>query len=141
MAMLGNLKREIDQVAKDKPDDGSAEAEKPEDDGPATQAEYDTQLENLTIITGTPESVIPKIRHVLEYLRPGSIFSWDGDGAMSHEDSMRSRRLMGEEILPAVREIADELDLPSPFEVSPFTNEPVEDHSAAAAEAVPAGDD
>ena len=135
--------RGTDQVAKDKPDNSSAEAEAktPEDDGPATQAEYDTQLENLTIITGTPESVIPKIRNVLEYLRPGSIFFWDGDGAMSHEDSMRSLRLMGEEILPAVREIADELDLPSPFEVSPFTNEPVEDHSAAAAEAVPAGDD
>ena len=45
----------------------------------------------------------PKIRHVLEYLRPGSIFFWDGDGAMTHEDSMRSLRLMGEEVIPAVR--------------------------------------
>jgi len=34
---------------------------------------------------------------------------------------MRSLRLMGEEVLPAVREIADELGLDSPFEVDPKT--------------------
>ena len=51
---------------------------------------YQTQLDAGMIITGTPETVIPKIRHVLETLRPGQIFFWDGDGAMSHEDSMRS---------------------------------------------------
>ena len=67
--------------------------------------------------------MIPKIRHVLETLRPGSIFFWDGDGAMTHEDSMRSLRLMGEAVLPAVREMAEELDLRSPFEIDPATNE------------------
>ncbi|MDZ7727334.1 MAG: hypothetical protein U5Q44_03580 [Dehalococcoidia bacterium] len=80
----------------------------------------------MSIITGTPKTVIPKVRHVLEYLRPGSIFFWDGDGAMTHEDSMRSLRLMGEEVIPAVREIGKELDLQSPFEVDPQTNQPVE---------------
>ena len=53
---------------------------------------YEDQVETLTIITGTPKSVVPKIRTVLETLRPGSIFLWDGDGAMTHEDSMRSLR-------------------------------------------------
>ena len=70
----------------------------------------------MTIITGTPKTVIPKIRHVLEYLRPGQIFFWDGDGAMTHEDSMRSLRLFGEEVIPATREIAKELDLKGAFE-------------------------
>ncbi|KAA1289125.1 MAG: LLM class flavin-dependent oxidoreductase, partial [SAR202 cluster bacterium] len=42
---------------------------------------YEQQIEDYTIITGTPKTVIPKIRHVLEYLRPGSVFFWDGDGA------------------------------------------------------------
>jgi len=92
---------------------------------PAMQADYDTQLENLTIIAGTPDSVIPKIRHVLETLRPGTIFFWDGDGAMTHEDSMRSLKLMGSDVLPAVRDIAAELDLPSSFEVNTMTNEPM----------------
>jgi len=87
---------------------------------------YEQQIEDYTIICGTPKTVIPKIRHVLEYLRPGSIFFWDGDGAMTHDDAMRSLRLMGEEVIPAVREIAKELELPGPFEVDPATNKPID---------------
>jgi hypothetical protein len=61
---------------------------------------------------------------VLETIRPGSIFFWDGDGAMTHDDAMRSLRLMGQEVLPAVHEIAKELDLPGPFETDPATGQP-----------------
>ena len=64
-------------------------------------------------------------RHVLETLRPGQIFFWDGDGAMSHEDAMRSLKLMGEEVLPAVREMGRELELTDAFEVDPATNQAV----------------
>ena len=77
----------------------------------------------MSIICGTPKTVMPKIRKVLEELRPGSIFFWDGDGAMTHDDSMRSLRLMGEEVIPATREIGAELDLSGPFEIDPATNE------------------
>ena len=84
---------------------------------------FDDQIDRYTIITGTPKTVIPKVKHVLETLRPGSIFFWDGDGAMDHDDSMRSLRLMGEEVLPAVREMSKELDLKSPFEVDTKTNQ------------------
>ncbi len=88
---------------------------------------YEQQKEKYSIISGTPKTVIPRVRHVLEYLRPGTIFFWDGDGAMTHDDQMRSLRLMGEEVIPAVREIAKELDLKGPFEVDPQTNQPVEE--------------
>jgi len=91
---------------------------------------YEEQVQDLTIISGTPKTVLPKIRHVLEYLRPGSIFFWDGDGAMTHEDQMRSLRLMGEEVIPAVREMGRELELFSPFEIDPTTGKPVEAHPA-----------
>ena len=37
---------------------------------------------------------------------------------------MRSLRLMGSEVIPAVREIAKSLDLKGPFEVDPATNKP-----------------
>ena len=84
---------------------------------------YLDQTEKMSIISGTPDSVIPKIRHVLETIRPGTIFFWDGDGAMDHDDAMRSLRLMGEEVLPAVREMGKELDLKGPFEVDPQTND------------------
>ena len=92
---------------------------------------YEDQIADYTIISGTPKTVIPKIRHVLEYIRPGSVFFWDGDGAMTHDDQMRSLRLMGEEVIPAVREIAKELELKSPFEVDPATGKPIEEAVAA----------
>jgi alkanesulfonate monooxygenase SsuD/methylene tetrahydromethanopterin reductase-like flavin-dependent oxidoreductase (luciferase family) len=91
---------------------------------------YEQQIADRTIICGTPKTVIPKIREVLEYIRPGTIFFWDGDGAMTHDDAMRSLRLMGEEVIPAVREIAKELELPGPFEVDPATNKPMEEQPA-----------
>ena len=91
---------------------------------------FDDQIDRYTIITGTPKTVIPKVKHVLEYLRPGSIFFWDGDGAMDHDDSMRSLRLMCEEVLPAVREMSKELDLKSPFEVDTKTNQVIVDEES-----------
>jgi hypothetical protein len=44
---------------------------------------------------------------------------------MTHDDAMRSLRLMGEEVIPAVREIADELELPGSFEVDTATGKPI----------------
>jgi hypothetical protein len=38
---------------------------------------------------------------------------------MSHDDTMRSLRLMGSEVLPAVREMGRELGLSSPFALDP----------------------
>jgi hypothetical protein len=76
--------------------------------------------------------VLPKIRHVLEYLRPGSIIFWDGDGAMTHDDTMRSLRLMKEEVLPRVKEMGKELGLTSPFEVDPQTGNRLDGAAAAA---------
>jgi alkanesulfonate monooxygenase SsuD/methylene tetrahydromethanopterin reductase-like flavin-dependent oxidoreductase (luciferase family) len=106
---------------------------------------YEEQVQDLTIISGTPKTVLPKIRHVLEYLRPGSIFFWDGDGAMTHEDQMRSLRLMGEEVIPAVREMGRELELFSPFEIDPATGKLVEaptaEPDAAHTASAPVGSD
>jgi alkanesulfonate monooxygenase SsuD/methylene tetrahydromethanopterin reductase-like flavin-dependent oxidoreductase (luciferase family) len=99
---------------------------------------YERQIQDYTIISGTPKTVLPKIRHVLEYIRPGSIFFWDGDGAMSHDDAMRSLRLMGAEVLPAIREMAKELELPGPFEVDPATGKPIAAQPAVVATQEPA---
>jgi len=92
---------------------------------------YEDQIQDYTIISGTPKTILPKIRHVLEYIRPGSVFFWDGDGAMTHEDQMRSLRLMGEEVIPAVREMGKELELFSPFEVDPGTGKPLTPEAGA----------
>ena len=90
--------------------------------GGGAQASFEDQIESYSIVAGTPDTVLPKIRQVLEELRPGHLFIWDGDGAMTHEDSMRSLRLW-EETLPALHEMAKEFDLPSSFEVSTSNGE------------------
>ena len=89
-------------------------------------------MAHYSIISGTPDTVIKRIRHILEYIRPGSVLFWDGDGAMTHDDQMRSPRLMGEYVLPAVREMAEELELYGPFEVDPATGERIDGTSKVA---------
>lgn len=111
---------------------GAAAASGADSRGATIYAPYDEQIKNLSIIAGTPKSVLPKLRHVLETLRPGSLIVWDGDGAMSHEDQMRSLKLMGEEVLPALREMGKELELYSPYEVDSATGEPMGELQGAA---------
>ena len=43
---------------------------------------------------------------------------WANDGNVTHQDSMTCIRLLGQEVFPAVREIAKELGLQSPFEAN-----------------------
>ena len=43
---------------------------------------------------------------------------WAADGFVSGEDTKKCIRLLGEEVLPALREFAKELDLWSPFEAN-----------------------
>ncbi len=111
---------------------GAAAASGPDSRGATIFAPFEDQVKNYSIIAGTPKSVLPKIRHILETLRPGTLIFWDGDGGMNHEDQMRSLKLHGEEIIPAVREMGKELELFSPFEVDPATGEPIGEAQAAA---------
>ncbi len=76
------------------------------------------QLKNLTLIAGTPKQVIEKLRIYLEETRPSIVALWGNDGRISHEDSMSYIRLMGQEVLPALREMGKELGLNSPFELN-----------------------
>ncbi len=50
-----------------------------------------------------------------------NLYVWEGDGVMDHDDAMRRFRLMGKEVIPAVHEIAKELELPGSFEVGTAT--------------------
>ena len=73
----------------------------------------------MQVICGTPQTVIPKLRTVLEVLRPGIFAFWQNDGPISQEDRLNNMRLIATEVMPAVREIGQELGLTSPFEVTP----------------------
>ena len=80
---------------------------------------FQGEQDNLQLICGTPDTIIPKIRHILSTIRPGIFAMWHHHGPVSHEDRMTSIRLLGEEVLPAMRSMADELDLPGPYERLP----------------------
>jgi alkanesulfonate monooxygenase SsuD/methylene tetrahydromethanopterin reductase-like flavin-dependent oxidoreductase (luciferase family) len=77
---------------------------------------FEKQSEDLTIIWGTPKTVVRKLRRIMEETRPGIFALWGNDGKVSHEDSKTCIRLMGQEVVPQLREIARELDLKDPFE-------------------------
>ena len=72
----------------------------------------------MSIIAGTPKQVIEKLRVILEETQPSILALWGNDGRVSHEDSKTCIRLLGQEVLPALREIGKKLDLRSPFELN-----------------------
>jgi alkanesulfonate monooxygenase SsuD/methylene tetrahydromethanopterin reductase-like flavin-dependent oxidoreductase (luciferase family) len=81
-------------------------------------APYEQQLQDLTIIAGTPDQVVEKLKIIMRETRPGIFALWGNDGHVNHEDSKRCIELMGREVLPALREYADELGLKDPFELN-----------------------
>jgi len=83
---------------------------------PRGNTSFEQQVEDLRIIYGTPDTVVKKLKRILEQTRPGILALWGNDGFVSQEDSLTCIRLMGQEVFPAIREIAKSLDLKSPFE-------------------------
>ena len=82
-------------------------------------AAYDQILDSKRWIIGSPDTVIKNLREVLSVMRPGILCIWTNDGSISHEDTMRCLELMGQEVLPALREIGQELELTDPFQRTP----------------------
>jgi alkanesulfonate monooxygenase SsuD/methylene tetrahydromethanopterin reductase-like flavin-dependent oxidoreductase (luciferase family) len=86
-----------------------------------------------TFVWGTPDQVVKQLRTVLENNRVGILALWGNDGRIDHGDSMTCIRLLGKEVLPAVRDYANELGLQDPFGV----NAPVSLATAAEEELTP----
>ncbi|HUD62168.1 MAG TPA: LLM class flavin-dependent oxidoreductase [Acetobacteraceae bacterium] len=85
---------------------------------PRYRPALEKQRDELMIIAGTPSQVIAKLRMLLEETRPGILAFWGNDGTVSHADAKTCIRLLGQEVFPAVREMAKEFDLKSPFETA-----------------------
>lgn len=71
-----------------------------------------------TFIWGTPDRVVEQLKVVLDNNRVGILCLWANDGRIDHENSKTCIRLMGQEVLPAIREYAKELGLVGPFEAN-----------------------
>ena len=81
-------------------------------------ASLERQMQNLTLIAGTPTQVVEKLRIIMEETRPSILALYGNDGRINHEDSKTCIRLTGQEVLPAVREIGKKLGLESPFDLN-----------------------
>ncbi|HEX9408965.1 MAG TPA: hypothetical protein VGA23_04880, partial [Methylomirabilota bacterium] len=81
-------------------------------------AAFEDQIRDQQIIAGTPKTVIPKIRRLLEETRPSIMGFWTSDGFVGNADATSCIRLLGQEVLPVVREMGKELGLWSPFEAN-----------------------
>src|ERR671923_26405 len=81
-------------------------------------AAFEDQIRDQQIIAGTPKTVIPRLRRLLEETRPSIVGFWASDGFVTDADAKTCIRLLGEEVLPALREFGKELGLWSPFEAN-----------------------
>jgi len=79
-------------------------------------AAFEDQIHNQQIVAGTP------LRRLLEETRPSIMGFWASDGFVSNEDTKTCIRLLGQEVLPALRDIGKELGLWSPFEANAPTS-------------------
>jgi alkanesulfonate monooxygenase SsuD/methylene tetrahydromethanopterin reductase-like flavin-dependent oxidoreductase (luciferase family) len=79
---------------------------------------YPQVLRDLQMIAGTPDNVIPKLKKVIDVLRPG-IFSFWLDGPVSAKDRRRCLELLNRDVIPALREFGRERGLTDPFECKP----------------------
>jgi alkanesulfonate monooxygenase SsuD/methylene tetrahydromethanopterin reductase-like flavin-dependent oxidoreductase (luciferase family) len=70
-------------------------------------------------IVGSPKTVTEKLKKVLEVLRPGVLACWQNDGPVGAENRKTSIRLLGEEVIPALREHGKKLGLTDPYECKP----------------------
>ena len=82
-------------------------------------AGYNAAIDANRWVIGSPDTVISKLREVCARVRPGILGVWTNDGSISHADSMRCLDLVGQEVLPALREIGEELELTDPYQKAP----------------------
>lgn len=88
---------------------------------------YEGELDDETymdrLFFGSPETVIKKFKR-LASVGGTHVSNWMMFGGMEHEKLMRSIRLMGEEVIPALRDVIPPADLPEQLlQEPPTTNE------------------
>jgi alkanesulfonate monooxygenase SsuD/methylene tetrahydromethanopterin reductase-like flavin-dependent oxidoreductase (luciferase family) len=102
---------------------------------PRGQPTFEEQLASTMIIAGTPDTVIPRLKMLIEHTRPGIMAMWGNDGTVSPEDTRTCIRLLCQEVMPAIREHGQKLGLNSPFDVdAPVSIDYSRDLARAAAE-------
>ena len=68
------------------------------------EVEYEQAQQIGQIITGSPDTVIKKLKHLVDVVDPALLILWAREGPMSHESAKRCLELLGQEVIPAIKE-------------------------------------
>ena len=71
---------------------------------PLNELSYEELQNDFHLVVGSPDTVIRKLRYIKEELGIGALLLEAQGGPLSHEDTMRSLKLLGEEVIPALRD-------------------------------------
>ncbi len=82
-------------------------------------AAYKSSQEQYRLIIGTPRTVLPKMKTLMQVLRPGVLVVFNVQGPVSNQDRMTSMRLFAREVMPQLREYSRQLGLVDPIQRTP----------------------
>jgi len=75
--------------------------------------------QNMQVIVGTPQTVLPKIKTIMSVLRIGIFIVLHIQGPVADDDRRTSMRLFAEKVIPELKAHAKEIGLADPFERTP----------------------
>jgi alkanesulfonate monooxygenase SsuD/methylene tetrahydromethanopterin reductase-like flavin-dependent oxidoreductase (luciferase family) len=82
-------------------------------------ASFDAAVNSGFLMVGTPKTIVPKLQRLLKIIRPGALGLCQNDGPIGREARLTSMRLLGQEVMPALRETAKEIGLTDSFTQKP----------------------
>ena len=65
---------------------------------------YEQAQEIGQVITGAPDTVIKKLKHMIDVVDPAWLILWPREGPMSHDIAVRGMELLGTEVIPAIKD-------------------------------------
>lgn len=83
---------------------GAARSQQASSEAALTDIGYEQAQEINQVITGDPDTVIKKLKHMIDIVDPGWLILWSREGPMSHANAVRGMELLGREIIPAIKD-------------------------------------
>ena len=83
---------------------GAARSQQASREAALTDIGYEQAQEINQVITGDPDTVIKKLKHMIDIVDPGWLILWSREGPMSHANAVRGMELLGREVIPAIKD-------------------------------------
>jgi hypothetical protein len=64
---------------------------------------YEQAQEVHQVVTGAPDTVIAKLKRVIDVVNPAWLVLWAREGPMPHAAATRCLELLGKEVIPAIK--------------------------------------